>query len=265
MSKNEKKKEEELVCLKKFENTPVGSNWYGQNGIIKITNSEHPDFLFHTQNGKIIGLELADIIAENENTRFTQALMRIGDHLYEYAKEKYKMDLSITIDKFNKDMWGRKDFRAISYKIGFSDLPSSKGVKELQKKMEEFFDAHIDELKKWPPLIKTWIKIEGDYFKISADPSYEPYVKSGCHVNNALRIVEDPIDVVQGIISDKNKKMSSYLNQCEKCSLLLFASYFKKGSVCSFTKKLLNHKFESKFKEVFLYDEEHNVTYLLKT
>ena len=265
MTKDEKKKEEELACLKKFENTPIGSNWCSQNSIIGISNSEHPDFLLQTKNGEIIGLELANIIAENENTRFTQALTRIGEHLYEYAKEKHKMDVSITIDKFNKDMWRRNDFRAISYKMGFSDLPSRNGMKELQKKMEEFFDAHIDDLKKWPPLIQTWIEIEGDYFKISADPSYEPYVKSGCHVNNALRIIEDPIDVVQGVISGKNKKLSSYLKQCEKCSLLLFATYFKKGSVCSFTKKFLNHKFESKFKEVFLYDEEHNVAHLLKT
>ena len=50
-------------------------------------------------------------------------------------------------------MWCRKDFRSIFYKMGFSDLPSPKGIKELQKKMEAFFDAHIDELKKWPPLI----------------------------------------------------------------------------------------------------------------
>ena len=99
MTKDEKKKEEELACLKKFENTPIGSNWCSQNSIIGISNSEHPDFLLQTKNGEIIGLELANIIAENENTRFTQALTRIGEHLYEYAKEKHKMDVSITIDK----------------------------------------------------------------------------------------------------------------------------------------------------------------------
>ena len=265
MSKNEKKKEEELTCFEKFKNTALGSDWYSKNSIVKITNSEHPDFLFHTQDGKIIGLELAEIIAENENTKFTQTLMRIGNYICRYVKQKYNIDISMTIDKFNKDMWCRKDFRLASYKMGFSELPSSKGVKELKKKIEEFFDTHIDELRKWPPLIKTWIEIEGDYFKISADPSYEPYVKSGCHINNALRIIEDPIKLIQDLISDKNKKLGSYLKQCDQCSLLLFATYFKKGSICSFTQKLLNHKFESKFKEVFLYDEKHNMVHLLKS
>ena len=136
MSKNEKKKEEELTCFEKFKNTALGSDWYSKNSIVKITNSEHPDFLFHTQDGKIIGLELAEIIAENENTKFTQTLMRIGNYICRYVKQKYNIDISMTIDKFNKDMWCRKDFRLASYKMGFSELPSSKGVKELKKKIE---------------------------------------------------------------------------------------------------------------------------------
>lgn len=264
-SKNDKKKEEELACLKKFIMTPIGADWYNHNAVVDIRDSEHPDFLAQTKNGKIIGLEVANIIAENENTRFTQVLMRIGEHIYEYVKKKYNIDVSIIIDKFNKDMWCRKDFRLISYKMGFSDLPSPKGIKELQKKMEAFFDAHIDELKKWPPLIQAWIEIEGDYFKISADPSCEPFAKSGCHVNNALRGITDPVDVIQKTISNKNKKLELYLKQSEKCFLLLFASYFRNGSVCSFTPKILKHKFESNFTEIFLFDEQHNEAYRLRT
>ena len=264
MSKDEKKKAEELACFEKFKNTTIGSDWCSKNAIVKIISSEHPDFLFHTQNGKIIGIELANITPENENKKFTQTLMRTGNYICEYVRQKHSIDISMIIDKFDKDMWCRKDFSDTFRKIGFSELPSSKGVKELKKKIKEFFDTHIDELKKWPPLIRTWIEIEGNYFKISATTN-NPLIGPSCHVNNALRIIEDPIGLVQKVISDKNEKLNSYFKQCQECSLLLFVPYFKLGSVCSLTPKLLDHKFEAKFKEVFLYDEKHNIAHLLKT
>ena len=264
MSKNEIKKSEELDCLEKFKNTPIGHDWYSSNSIVKISPCEAPDFLFQTRNNSIIGLELADIIATNENTKFSQTLKRIGDQVCHHVKQTYHIDISISIEKFNKDMWCRKDYRLSTYKMGFSELPSSKGLKELKHKILELLDNRIDDLKKWPNLIKGSIEIEGNYFNISVNLPYEQYVVSGCSVNNALRVIEDPIDVVQKVISYKNKKLDDYLKKCSECSLLLYVPYFKKGSVCSFTKKLLNHKFDSKFKKVFLYDEEHNATYLLK-
>ena len=264
MSKNETKKAEELDCLEKFKHTSIGSDWYSRNAIVRTTPCEPPDFLFQTRYKGIIGLEIADIIAANENTRFSQALKRIGDQVCHYVKQTYNIDISMSIDKFNKNMFCRKDYRLSAYKMGFSDLPSSKGLKELKRKISELLDNHIDDLRKWPFLIKGSMEIEGDYFTISANITCEPYITHGCSVNNALRIIEDPIDVVQQVISDKNEKFDTYLKKCNRCSLLLYVSYFKKGSVCSFSKKLLNHKFNSKFKEIFLYDEEHNITYLLK-
>ena len=137
MSKNEIKKSEELDCLEKFKSTSVGSDWYSRNAIVKTTPCEPPDFLFQTRNNKTIGLELADIIAANENTKFSQTLKRIGDQVCHYVKQKYNIDISMTIDKFNKDMWCRKDYRLSAYKMGFSELPSSKGLKELKHKILE--------------------------------------------------------------------------------------------------------------------------------
>ncbi len=264
MTKNEIKKVEELDCLEKFKSTPLGYEWYCRNAIVKTIPCEPPDFLFQTKCKGIIGLEIADIIAANENTKFSQTLKRVGDQVCYYVQQKYNIDISMTIDKFNKDMFCRKDHRLSAYKMGFSELPSPKRLRELKCKMLELFDQHIEELKKWPNLIKGSIEIEEDYFNISADLPCKPYIISGCSVNNALRVIEDPINVVQKVILDKNEKLDAYLKKCKECSLLLYVPYFKKGSVCSFSKKFLNHKFESRFKEVFLYDEEHGMCYLLK-
>ena len=134
MSKNEIKKSEELDCLEKFKNTPIGHDWYSSNSIVKISPCEAPDFLFQTRNNSIIGLELADIIATNGNTKFSQTLKRIGDQVCHHVKQTYHIDISISIEKFNKDK--RKLF----------DLTQIKGGK-YNSQPQHWFARYLDRIK----------------------------------------------------------------------------------------------------------------------
>lgn len=174
------------------------------------------------------------------------------------------MDVSILINQHDKLLWSPKwnDHLKRAYDPRFSDVPPHKEFKEI---LQDFVGANVDNLKK-NAFVKGWITIQDEYFKISIITF--PSISSGkfdCHVNNAGMCQKDPIDELQDCINEKNNKIENYIKKCDDCYLLIVLLDPSKGSFCVYTDKLLKHKYISKFKEIFLYDESKKQAYKLCT
>lgn len=76
--------------------------------------------------------------------------------------------------------------------------------------------------------------------------------KFDCQVNNECFSKEDPFDELQEEIDKKNKKINSYLKNCDKCFLLIYLPDVSHGNYCHFTKKLDKHNFYSKFEDIYI-------------
>ena len=66
-------------------------------------------------------------------------------------------------------------------------------------------------------------------------------------------------------LDEKNNKFENYVKKCDDCYLLVILQDSSKGSFCFYTDSLLKHKYISKFKEVFFYDEKKKQAYKLCT
>ena len=265
MNKNETKNAEEIEFLNKFLQTPVGRKWYFDNSIGKTIKSEAPDFLFKTNDGQALAMEITKLIVKNKNLHFSQDLTRIGNQLCKEIEKKYSIKVSMLIDKYDKrefsPIWA--DHINLAYDPGFSEVPSKDIFKaELRK----FIDKNIDILRK-NTFAQGWIEVCNEYYQISLNcfPSMTTTGKYDCHVNNAGWVKTNPLDELQDCIDKKNKKAEKYRINNDKCFLLVIVPDSKIGNYCSFTDELLKHKFISNFDSVFLYEEDRNVSWDLAT
>lgn len=265
MTKEQDKKLEEQEYLNSFKETNIGKQFYEDCSIIDFFEAEEqPDFILKTKSGKLIGVELTEFIVKNKNTKYTQALTRIGNQICKYAKKQYDLDISMTIEQFDKLLWSPKwnDHLKRAYDPGFSDVPSPK---EFKSKLEELVDVNIEKLKR-TTFVQDYITLQDEHFKITIDTySFMNSGKFDCHVNNTGWCKEDPIEELQACIDEKNNKFENYVKKCDDCYLLVILQDSSKGSFCFYTDALLKHKYISKFKEIFLYDESKRQTYKLST
>lgn len=264
MSKNEIKTTEEKEFLDKFLNTKVGKNWCIENSIIKIIKNEAPDFLLKNNNNETLALEITQFITENKNLHYSQALTRICNQLCIEMKEKYNIEISIIIDKYDKRKFSPylNDYIDLAYTPGFSELPAKNVFKN---KLREIIKANINKLVKIA-LVQEWIQINNEYYKISVQTF--PSITSGkydCHVNNAGEIKFNPYEELQDCINKKNKKVDKYKKDNNKCYLLIIVTDSKIGNYCSFTEELFEYNFISDFDSTFLYEENTNLSYILNT
>ncbi len=265
MTKEQDKKLEEQEYLNGFKETNIGKQFYENCSITDVIEAtEQPDFILKTKSEKFIGLELTEFIARNKNTKYTQALTRIGNQICKYVKKQYDLDISMTIEQFDKLLWSPKwnDHLKRAYDPGFSDVPP---YKEFKEKLQEFVDANANNLKK-NAFVKGWITIQDEHFKISIITF--PSISSGkfdCHVNNGGWCKENPIKELQACIDEKNDKFENYIKKCKDCCLLIILVDSSKGSFCFYSDVLLKHKYTSKFKEIFFYDENKKQAYKLCT
>ncbi len=266
MTKEQDKKLEEQEYLNGFKETNIGKQFYENCSITNIFEAtEQPDFILKTKSGKLIGVELTEFIVKNKNTKYTQALTRIGNQICKYAKKQYDLDMSITIEQFDKLLWcstNRNDYLKRAYDPGFSSVPP---IKEFKEKLQEFVDTNADNLKK-KAFVKDWITIQDEYFQISIKTFASICSdKFDCHVDNTGCCKEDPIEELQACIDEKNNKFENYIKKCDDRCLLIVLVSSSKGSFCFYTDKLLRHKYTSKFKEIFFYDERKKEAYKLRT
>lgn len=264
MSKDEIKIVEETEFLNKFLETNVGKNWYVENSINEIIKNEAPDFLLKNNDNETISFEITQFIAENKNLHYSQTLTRTGNQLCIEIKEKYNIEISILIDKYDKRKFSTNwnDHINLAYNPGFCEDPP-KDI--LKNKIREILNANISKLIK-TSFFQEWIQVNNEYYKISVQTSTS--IASGkydCHVNNAGQIKFNPFDELQNCINKKNKKVNKYRKDNSKCHLLIVVPDSKAGNYCSFTNELLEYNFISDFDLTFLYEEQTNFSYILNT
>ncbi|NCB50083.1 MAG: hypothetical protein EOM53_05365 [Alphaproteobacteria bacterium] len=257
MSQDKKSEEEEFLNI--FLSSPEGKLWKEKYKIREgYQKNESPDFLFRSKDNKTIGLEITQYIEETKNGKVLQKLRRIGNKACCYAKEEYKLNISILIDKFESRLWSLywKDYIDLHCHPGFCFLFKENDIKP---KIEELIDNNIDKIIKWPSLVQETIQIQGEYIKIILSGFPNLNGKYDCFVNNESFPVKDPFKNLQEKIDKKNRKYKSYLKNCHECFLLIFLPDIGKGNYCSFSDDVKQYSFSSEFKETFLCREKNVV------
>lgn len=261
--KNHKIEEKEyLDCFLK---TTIGKLWYEKHNIIKFEETESPDFIFETNDGRKIGLEVTQFIIESKHGKAMQALATTGNKICSYSLNKHKLPISIIIDKYDKrkhEAKTKEQFLEVCYNPGFIDRFDEK---EIKAQIEPVIDENLDKLKHFPCLIKQWININGEYlcFSISGFPDISG--KYECFVNNECFSLENPFTPLQNVIDKKNQKYENFIKHCNECYLLVCKPGVSKGNYCHFTDEILSYGFTSKFKNIFLYDADEYSAIELKT
>ena len=269
MSKNENKKAEEWEYLDYFLASNVGKNWYKENKIKSRIETEHPDFIFTTEDNQTIGLEITKFIVKSKHGRALQHLMSIGNQTCAYAQKKHNLNISVLIDKWDKRKWcarTRQEFLDVIYNPGFWDIYNKN---EIKSGIERIIDRNLEKLKQWPHLIKETIQVQDEYFNITITSTPNMDNKFDCAVNNESYSKENPFDELQETIDSKNKKINNYLKKCDKCFLLVYIPSVSKGNYCHFNGSVKTHLFYSKFENIFLcqwnrYFKDENFVYILK-
>lgn len=246
------KKSEERKYLEYFLASDEGKKWYEKNKIISCQETEHPDFIFTTENNQKIGLEITKFIVKSMHGRALQHLMTIGNQACKYAQKQYGLNISILIDKWDKRKWCARTYKEMmeaAYNPGFWDIYNKK---EIKSGIEDIISRNIENLKRWPCFVKESINVQDEYFNISITAFPDMDGKFDCAVNNECYSKENPFDELQEKIDNKNKKIDNYLKKCDKCYLLIYLPDVSKGNYCHFTWKLKWHLFRSKFKSTYL-------------
>ncbi len=246
------KKSEERKYLEYFLASDEGKKWYEKNKIISCQETEHPDFIFTTENNQKIGLEITKFIVKSMHGRALQHLMTIGNQACKYAQKQYGLNISILIDKWDKRKWCARTYKEMmeaAYNPGFWDIYNKK---EIKSGIEDIISRNIENLKRWPCFVKESINVQDEYFNISITAFPDMDGKFDCAVNNECYSKENPFDELQEKIDNKNKKIDNYLKKCDKCYLLIYLPDVSKGNYCHFTWKLKGHLFRSKFKSTYL-------------
>lgn len=255
MSKNDIKETEEKEHVEKFFKTKIGQKWFEELDIVDYIKSESPDFVLKTKNGESIALELTNFIAENKNLKFSQALTTIGNKICREAEKEYNLHMHILINKYDDREFSIhwKDHFDYANNPGFSQIPDAK---KLKQKLRNILKNNIEKLRRGL-LVQEWIQVDDEHFKISMDPIACPWTgKYDCHVNNAGMVKQNLIDELQTCIDKKNNKTSLYSESCDKCYLLIYVPNAYNANYCSFDNLLFEHKFDSKFEKIFLYDDD---------
>jgi hypothetical protein len=240
----------EATYLLLFKDTKEGKDWFYKNKITKTTKEESPDYIFETEGGKNIGLEITNLVIKTDKQQATVALRTIANQVCQHFKKEKGIALCILIDFWDKRKWCARTYKemmAAAYDPGFRHLEATN---------KEIKTAIINVLSqqdiKPMGLVKTHIEIGSQIFNITATRWDEPHTEAS--VNNQGACVEDPFEELQAAITAKNNKFDKYKNKCDECDLLVVVDSDSNGNFVCFSNKIKSHKFESAFRNVYLFD-----------
>lgn len=244
-------KEEEKEILNYFLSTPMGKRWYNRLNVKETIETESPDFIFLTQKGTKIGLEVTRFLAKTKHGQALQSLKNIGNKICNYSLKYHNLPISIIVDKFDKRIHQattKQEWLNALYNPGFVNIFSGK---EIKAQIEPFIDNNLEKLKNFPRLVKKWINLNDEFlcFTISGFPNING--QYDCFVNNACFSLEDPFEQLQQTIDNKNEKYNTFIKKCDECNLLVFNPSVSEGNYCHFTNKIKQHKFISRYKQTF--------------
>ena len=113
------KKTEEREYLQYFLSSDEGKKWYQQNKIVSYRDDEAPDFVFVAEDNQKIGLEVTKFIVKSRHGRALQHLMSIGNLVCKYAQKRYRLNISILIDQWNRRVWQARTYKEMLEKRSF--------------------------------------------------------------------------------------------------------------------------------------------------
>lgn len=243
--------------LARFLESEQGKQWIG-NYHIDVNSkilSESPDFIFTTQNGKKIGLELTQFILKNttgkkkSHAENIQALYRVGNKVVEYFLQKKNIPLSLLIEYYDERKWSPNWKKHLEYCYD----PTTPIFDIDFEKLKEIIIQKIESkgVPNWG-VNKEYIELGKYAFMITFDRFYEPY--TNVRVNSIGLCAEDPYVQLQQEIDKKNHKYDAYCKQCDECHLLVVSEDSSAGNCVKFSAKALKKKYKSAFSAVYLID-----------
>lgn len=240
-NKQENKKLEEMALLEFFTNSDCGKIWMQKHEVIDILPSESPDFILVNSAGKRIGLEMVSLVNTNSRSRVLATILQATKQTCMHFKEKDDINFRIIVNIFEESelVW--------PYRPWYEKM-----VRNLDCVARDIKDAFVRLLSQEPimpfEVIKRMVNLQGCTFVVS----YNIDDFMSWHVNGATMIAENPLNQVQKLIKDKDKKILSYLKKCDECYLLVIAdSSSMTGNSVGFDNKLFKRKFWSEYEGVF--------------
>ena len=245
---NARQKALETFYLSQFFNTPEGQKWKKENSICDYKGHECPDFIFSTSIGTEIGLEIVDWVNQTKECRATQILLDIAGDICRTIQRERNINLSLIIDIYDPNKWERKT------REDFIKYVNNPGIKHLQGNKKEIKKCFLETILNTPNLTdypeQKWVEINSQKFKISFCRSWRNY--PNFFVNNISTCWDNPIEAIQKIIDQKNKKYTSYTKNCETCSLLIVPPLYNTGNCLITPQSISTHHFNSKFKNTYI-------------
>lgn len=251
------KKGREEYYLSCFLESEQGKQWlerYRVDVNSKIS-SESPDFIFTTQNGKKVGLELTQFVLKNTTNKKKshaeniQALYRVGVKVVEYFQQTHNIPLSLFLEYYDK----RKNYSTKEEYLAYCYNPTTPILDVNYNKLKDLIIQRIERvgIPTWG-VNKEWISLGEHSFIVTFDRFYDPY--TNVRVNSIGLSIEDPFIELQQEIDKKNHKYTSYLKQCDECHLLIISEGSETGNCVNFSKKIAEKRFKSFFPMVYLMD-----------
>lgn len=251
------KKGREEYYLSRFLESGQGKLWINHYDIDinSKTPSESPDFIFHTHNGRKVGLELTQFVFKDNNgnqkghTENIKALIGAASKVVKYFYKTKNIPLSLLIDYYDERKWTANWAEHLEYCYNpttpIFNIDFNEFKKQIITNIEETGVPDCG-------LKKTYITINGYSFIVSFSKFYKPYT-SVC-VNNVSLYTEDPFELLNQNINKKNIKYPFYLKNCDDCHLLVISEGSSTGNTVLFSDKFFNMKFKSSFPAVYLID-----------
>ena len=242
-NKNETKKANESLLLDCFLDTKIGRKWCTKNKITDKTDSEEPDFLFNSDTG-VHGLELVQFVRPGGDwQQINRTMQHITEQVYAYfLKQGY--NIGIVIDAVNKEFLRTL---SLTYRYhGITKLEESPSA--IKTKIIKTIEANLDPNKTF---FRTSVDLGTHWLRISI--SINSGIETAPTFNCERMYFDLKSDDIQKLIDKKSGLVSSYLRNCDDISLLVVVD---NEDVCfgpmTITKKVLWHKYKSKFNNVFL-------------
>lgn len=251
------KKGQEEYYLARFLESEQGKQWIARYHVdvnSKIS-SESPDFVFTTENGNKIGLELTSFIfkdsmsKQKSHAENIKALYRVGNKIVEHFLQKENIPLSLLIEYYDERKWSPNWQKHLEYCYN----PTTPIFDIDFEKLKEIIIQRIKSkgVPNWG-VNKEYIELGKYAFMVTFDKFYEPY--TNVRVNSIGLSVDDPFDELQQEIDKKNHKYASYLKQCDVCHLLVISEDSGTGNCVTFSHEILQKEFNSSFLAVYLMD-----------
>ncbi len=244
--------QEEMFC-KLFLETPLGKKWYQSIEASSYQKHEIPDFIFTTQLGKKVGLELTKFIIKDNKGQPTKHFKNIATlqttafQIAEYFKQKHNIPLSILIELYDK----RKISPNWMDHLDYLSNPQTPIVDVDFKKLKQFIINQI--IRKGVPswgVEQLFLEFSSYKFLIKFSKFYEPYISA--RVNSVGMTIEASVSDLQHTINSKNKKYRHYREACDECHLLIVSEDSISGNCVYFPEKIIQHTFHSPFTTIHL-------------